>query len=60
MENEEAIKKARSEAARLLGSARSEKKAAAVRENGKLGGRPRTRQQVARVLVASTVVKASE
>lgn len=42
MENEEATRKARSEAARLLGSARSEKKAAAVRENGKLGGRPRT------------------
>ncbi len=44
MENEEATRKARSDAARMLGSARSEKKAAAVRENGKLGGRPRTNQ----------------
>lgn len=31
----------RSEAARVMGQARSEKKAVAVRENGKLGGRPK-------------------
>jgi hypothetical protein len=30
----------RSEAARLLGSARTEQKATAARENGRLGGRP--------------------
>lgn len=29
------------EAARLLGSIRTEKKAAAARQNGKLGGRPK-------------------
>lgn len=34
-----------SEAARLLGSIKSDKKAAAARENGKKGGRPRTRSQ---------------
>jgi len=32
-----------SEAARILGSIRSKKKAAASRENGKLGGRPANR-----------------
>jgi hypothetical protein len=58
MENEEAAKKARSEAARLLGSARSAKKAAAVRENGKLGGRPRTITQQKPLVL--TVQKASE
>jgi len=41
MENDEQARKARSEAARLLGQARTPRKAAAVRENGKLGGRPR-------------------
>ena len=34
-------KDARSKAARLLGSVRSERKTAAARENAKLGGRPR-------------------
>ena len=34
-------KQARIEAARIMGRAKSEKKAAAVRINGKLGGRPR-------------------
>jgi hypothetical protein len=33
-------KKALSEAARLMGSSRSEKKTAAVQQNGQLGGRP--------------------
>jgi hypothetical protein len=46
MENDEALRKARSEAARLLGQARSPKKAAAVRENGKLGGRPKAPARV--------------
>jgi len=54
MENEEAAKKARSEAARILGSARSEKKATAVRENGKLGGRPRTNRPQAVLVVQKT------
>jgi hypothetical protein len=31
----------RSEAARLMGAVRSERKASAVRANGKLGGRPK-------------------
>ena len=45
---------ARSEAARLLGTIRSERKANAVRENARLGGRPKgmtltdeTRQRIA-------------
>lgn len=37
----DASEEARAEAARLMGSARSARKTAAVRENGKLGGRPK-------------------
>lgn len=36
------MKSARSKAAALLGSIKSKRKTLAVRENGKLGGRPRT------------------
>jgi len=35
------------QAARLLGSIRSERKAEAARENGKLGGRPRKAEKKA-------------
>ena len=38
---EETARQARSAAAALMGSARSERKTAAVRANGRLGGRPR-------------------
>lgn len=38
---ERSAEEARHQAARLMGQARSERKRAAVRENGKKGGRPR-------------------
>ena len=56
------IDSAASEAARLLGSIKSEKKARASRENGKRGGRPRlpmTEDRI-RAIVAKHMPKAEE
>jgi hypothetical protein len=46
--------KEQSEAGRLLGSARSERKAQAARENGRKGGRPRTAQDIVQELRQET------